>query len=329
MGLRSKQDNLEQSRQQQTSWIEQLTEALEQSKADNKQLQQENSNLTDELAEVYKKIRALNNSDLELKKAQQLKQSAEEQIEISKQLMRDAEQQKQQNKQKEKELQTSRETLEKQQNQLKEKESSLQKTIEDVKKQAQDDAAAALADGWQKLEDSQKAAKKEQDDERQRIEALKKSAQREFESAQNAKKEAQERGYKESLNNYTMVIRLVIIFAGFLGLIELIKHWYIINLYYDWYVNITAAYGIFAAAAVAVAAVGIFAGAYFMPWSECDKYEYYLGLAIRLMLLIWLFAMADNINAVFSSDKGIAAAVAVIILSVVIAVFRWLINKKT
>lgn len=186
--------------------------------------------------------------------------------------------------------------------------------------QAKDDASAELAGGWQKLKDAQEAAEKEQAKAIQQAEDLKAAAQRELESAQKATSEAQEKGYQETMSTYTLAIRLVLVFAVILGLIEVIKNWYIIGMYYYCYTEFRDAYGSFAATAVAVPAVVIFAGAYFAPWSNCDRHEYYFGLSIRLILLVWLFATADAVS--------IKTALITIYLSCfVVGLCRWMLNK--
>lgn len=328
MGLKKMQEDLQKKKEQESNLITDLTEALEQSKTENNQLQQqlqdrdsENSSLKAELTTAYKQIQALSSSDLQLRQAQQLKASAAADLENSRQLLKEQKSLQQLNKQKEKELTSKKEQLEKQKKELKEKESSLQKTIEDAKKQAETDAKAALADGWNKLDKAKKAAEKEQDDERQQAENLKEEVQRELDAAKKATSEAAEKGYQDAMSNYKMVIRFVLIFAAFLGLIEMVKHWYIINLYYDWYIDFNDSYGLFAAAGVATAAVVIFSISYFAVWSACDSQEYYLGLSIRLMLLVWLFAAANAVPAN-------AAAIIIYLSCVVVGIVRWMINHK-
>lgn len=113
MGLKQMQKELQQSRQQESSLIADLTTALEAAKVTNNQLQQENSSLKAELAEAYRKIQSLNNSDLELQKAEQLKASAKELNEMTKQ--------------RQTELQTLKSSLELQKKELDRREQQLQR----------------------------------------------------------------------------------------------------------------------------------------------------------------------------------------------------------
>lgn len=334
MGLRSMQQALQQSRQQESNLTEQLTTALEASKADNSSLQQalqekqqelsnlqtENSNLTNKLADAYKRIEKLANSDLELEKAQQLRQSANEDLESSKQLMREQESLKQQNEQKSKDLQSREQQLKKQQIQLEEQQKNLAATIGACKKQAETDAAAALADGWKELDNSKKAAEKEQEEARQHIEELKEEVQRELAAAQNATAEAAKKGYREVVSNYTLVMRCMIFFCGIFGLSEVIKHRYIFGVYGDGYIWLISHIGFIPAFVVGVAAVGIFAVTYFAPWGDyCDRQEYYLGLSMRLLLLICLYTMADAV-------ADTTAAIVIYMSCIVVGILRWMVS---
>lgn len=327
MGLRSMQQNLQQQKGQESSLIEQLTIALEQSKADNNQLQQqlqeqqqENNNLTDKLVEAYKRIEALANSDLELEKAQQLKASASADLENSKQLLKKQESLLQQNEQKSKDLQNREQLLKKQQLQLKDQEKNLAATIGAYKKQAQNDAKAELADGWKELKNSKEAAEKEREDARQHIKDLKEEAQRELAAAQNATAEAAKKGYREVVSNYTLVMRCIIFFCGIFGLSEVIKHRYIFGVYGDWYIWLISHIGFIPAFVVGVAAVWIFAVTYFAPWGDyCDKQEYYLGLAMRLMILICLYTMADAVT-------DTTAAIVIYMSCIVVGILRWMVS---
>lgn len=320
MGLRSMQQNLQQQKGQESRLIEQLTTALEQSKADNNQLQQqlqeqqqENNNLTDKLAEAYKRIEALANSDLELEKAQQLKASASADLETSKQLMKEQEQ-------KSADLQNREQLLKKQQKQLKDQEKNLAATIGAYKKQAQNDAKAELADGWKELNNSKEAAEKEREDARQHIKDLKEEAQRELAAAQNATAEAAKKGYREVVSNYTLVMRCIIFFCGIFGLSEVIKHRYIFDVYIDWGAYLIIHIGFVPALAVIAAAVGLFAVTYFAPWGDyCNKQEYYLGLSMRLLLLICLYTMADAV-------ADTTAAIVIYMSCIVVGILRWMVS---
>lgn len=328
MGLRQMQQDLQQSKQQESSLIEQLTTALEQTKAENSNLQQqlqekqqELSSLKQELAQAYKKIEALNNSDLELTKAEQLRQSASAELESSRLQLKKQEHLKQQNEQKSKDLQNREQLLLKQQKQLEEQEKNLAKTIGAYKTQAQIDAKAELADGWQMLEDSKKAADKELAAARQQAEGIKEEAQRELAAAQNAKAAAATKGYRDAVSNYAIVIRGVIIYCAIFGLSEVIKHRYIFGLYVDWYTWLISRIGFVPAFAVGVAAVGIFVTTYLAPWGDyCNKQEYYLGLAMRLMLLICLYTMADAV-------ADTTAAIVIYTSCIVVGILRWMICK--
>lgn len=327
MGLRSMQQSLQQQQEQESSLIEQLTTALDQTKAKNSSLQQalqekqqELNSLKQELAQAYKKIEALNNSDLELKKAEQLRQSASADLENSKQLLTKQESLKQKNKQRSADLQTREQLLLKQQLQLKDQEKNLAATIGACRQQAEADAAAALADGWKELEDSKKAADKELAEARQHIKDLKEEAQRELAAAQNATAEAAKNGYREVVSNYTLVMRCIIFFCGIFGLSEVIKHRYIFGVYGDWYIWLISHIGFIPAFVVGVAAVWIFAVTYFAPWGDyCDKQEYYLGLAMRLMILICLYTMADAVT-------DTTAAIVIYMSCIVVGILRWMVS---
>ena len=327
MGLRQMQQDLQQSRQQESSLITDLTTALDQTKAKNSSLQQalqekqqELSSLKQELAQAYKKIEALNNSDLELKKAEQLRQSASADLENSKQLLTKQESLKQKNKQKSADLQTREQLLLKQQLQLKDQEKNLAATIGACRQQAEVDAAAALADGWKELEDSKKAADKELVAARQQAEKLKEAAQRELAEAQNAKAAAATKGYRDAVSNYALVIRAVIIYCAIFGLSEVIKHRYIFGVYGDGYIWLISHIGVIPAFVVGVATVGIFAVTYFAPWGDyCNKQEYYLGLAMRLMVLICLYTMADAV-------ADTTAAIVIYMSCIVVGILRWMVS---
>lgn len=313
MGLRSMQQNLQQQKGQESSLIEQLTTALEQSKA-------ENSNLTSKLAEAYKRIEKLANSDLQLQKAQLLEQSANAQKENAEKLMKEQEQLQKDNEQKSADLQNREQLLKKQQKQLEEQEKNLAVTIGACRQQAEANAAAALADGWKELEDSKKAADKELAAARQQAEKLKEAAQRELAEAQNAKTTAATKGYHEAVSNYALVIRGVMIYCAIFGLSEVIKHRYIFGVYGDWYIWLISHIGFIPAFVVGVAAVWIFAVTYFAPWGDyCDKQEYYLGLAMRLMILICLYTMADAVT-------DTTAAIVIYMSCIVVGILRWMVS---
>lgn len=328
MGLRQMQQDLQQSRQQESSLITELTTTLEASKAENSSLQQalqekqqELSSLKQELAQAYKKIEALNNSDLELTKAEQLRQSASADLESSKQLLKKQESLKQQNEQKSADLQNREQLLKKQQKQLEEQEKNLAATIGACRQQAEADAAAALADGWKELEDSKKAADKELAAAHQYIKDLKEEAQRELAAAQTATEKAAAKGYRNAVSNYALVIRFMIFFCGIFGLSEVIKHRYILGVYADWYTWLISRIGFVPAFAVGVGTVGIFVTTYLVPWGDyCDKQEYYLGLAMRLMVLIWLYTMADAV-------ADTTAAVIIYMSCVVVGILRWMVSR--
>lgn len=328
MGLRQMQQDLQQQKGQESNLIEQLTTTLEASKAENSSLQQalqekqqELSSLKQELAQAYKKIEALNNSDLELTKAEQLRQNASADLETSKQLMREQEISKQQNEQKSADLQNREQLLKKQQKQLEEQEKNLVATIGVCKKQARDDAKAELADGWKELEAAKKEADKELAAARQHIKDLKEEAQRELAAAQNATAEAAKKGYREVVSNYALVMRCIIFFCGFFGLSEVIKHRYIFGVYADWYTWLISRIGFVPAFVVGVAAVGIFVTTYLAPWGDyCDKQEYYLGLAMRLMILICLYTMADTV-------ADTTAASIIYLSCIIVGIVRWMIRN--
>ena len=321
MGLRQMQQDLQQNRQQESSLITDLTTALDQTKAKNSSLQQalqekqqELSSLKQELAQAYKKIEALNNSDLELKKAEQLRQSASADLENSKQLLTKQESLKQKNKQRSADLQTREQLL------LKDQEKNLAATIGAYKKQAQNDAKAELADGWKELNNSKEAAEKEREDARQHIKDLKEEAQRELAAAQNATAEAAKKGYREVVSNYTLVMRCIIFFCGIFGLSEVIKHRYIFDVYIDWGAYLIIHIGFVPALAVIAAAVGLFAVTYFAPWGDyCNKQEYYLGLSMRLLLLICLYTMADAV-------ADTTAAIVIYMSCIVVGILRWMVS---
>ena len=298
MGLKSMQQDLQQSRQQESSLITDLTTALEQTKA-------ENSNLTNKLAEAYKRIEKLANSDLQLQKAQLLEQSANAQKE---------------NAEKSADLQNREQLLKKQQKQLKDQEKNLAAMFGAYRTQAQIDAKAELADGWKELEDSKKEADKELAATRQHIKDLKEEAQRELAAAQNATAEAAKKGYREVVSNYALVVRCMIFFCGIFGLSEVIKHRYIFGVYGDWYIWLISHIGFIPAFVVGVAAVWIFAVTYFAPWGDyCDKQEYYLGLAMRLMILICLYTMADAVT-------DTTAAIVIYMSCIVVGILRWMLS---
>lgn len=326
MGLRSMQQNLQKQNEQESSLITDLTEAnsilqqqLQEKQQEISNLQQENNNLTDKLAEAYKRIEKLANSDLELAKAQQLRQSAEENLEKSRSLMSNAKNLQQQNEQQSRHLQSREQKLKEQQTQLREKESSLQSLIEDAKKQAEADAAAALADGWKELEKAKDKANKEADDNRQQAEDLKAEAQKELESTKKITAEAQEKGYHDTVSTYRLAIYAMMLFCVVLGLVEIYKHWYIFEVYYNWCIEFNAAYGNVAAAGVAVSILGAFAGAYFLPIQDDDGQ--YLGLTIRLILLVLLFALADTIKADNAAKILLASCL-------VVGLIRWRMPKQ-
>lgn len=327
MNLNKIVEEKEQSKQQDSSLMEELTTALDQTKAKNSSLQQalqekqqELSSLKQELAQAYKKIEALNNSDLELKKAEQLRQSASADLENSKQLLTKQESLKQKNKQRSADLQTREQLLLKQQLQLKDQEKNLAATIGACRQQAEADAAAALADGWKELEDSKKAADKELAEARQQAEKLKEAAQRELAEAQNAKAAAATKGYRDAVSNYALVIRGVIIYCAIFGLSEVIKHRYIFGVYGDGYIWLINHIGFIPAFVVGVAAVGIFAVTYFAPWGDyCNKQEYYLGLSMRLLLLICLYTMADAV-------ADTTAAIVIYMSCIVVGILRWMVS---
>ena len=327
MGLRSMQQNLQQQKGQESSLIEQLTTALEQSKADNNQLQQqlqeqqqENNNLTDKLVEAYKRIEALANSDLQLQKAQLLEQSANAQKENTEKLMKEQEQLQKDNEQKSADLQNREQLLKKQQKQLEEQQKNLAATIGACRQQAEADAAAALADGWKELEDSKKAVDKELAAAHQYIKDLKEEAQRELAAAQNATEKAAAKGYHNAVSNYAIVIRFMIFFCGIFALSEVIKHRYIMGVYADWYTWLISRIGFVPAFAVGMGTVGIFVTTYLAPWGDyCNKQEYYLGLAMRLMVLIWLYTMADAV-------ADTTAAVVIYMSCIVVGILRWMVS---
>jgi len=327
MNLNKIVEEKEQSKQQDSSLMEELTTALDQTKAKNSSLQQalqekqqELSSLKQELAQAYKKIEALNNSDLELKKAEQLRQSASADLENSKQLLTKQESLKQKNKQKSADLQTREQQLLKQLLLLKDQEKNLAATIGACRQQAEADAAAALADGWKELEDSKKATDKELAAARQQAEKLKEAAQRELAEAQNAKAAAATKGYHDAVSNYALVIRAVIIYCAIFGLSEVIKHRYIFGVYGDGYIWLISHIGFIPAFVVGVAAVGIFAVTYFAPWGDyCNKQEYYLGLAMRLMVLICLYTMADAV-------ADTTAAIVIYMSCIVVGILRWMVS---
>jgi hypothetical protein len=175
-------------------------------------------------------------------------------------------------------------------------------TIGACRQQAEANAAAALADGWKELEDSKKAADKE------------------LAEAQNAKTTAATKGYHEAVSNYALVIRGVIIYCAIFGLSEVIKHRYIFGVYGDWYIWLISHIGFIPAFVVGVAAVWIFAVTYFAPWGDyCDKQEYYLGLAMRLMILICLYTMADAVT-------DTTAAIVIYMSCIVVGILRWMVS---
>lgn len=177
-----------------------------------------------------------------------------------------------------------------------------------------------LADGWKELDNSKKAAEKEQEEARQHIEDLKEEAQKELAAAQNATAEAAQNGYREVVSNYALVMRFVIFYCAILGLLEIIKHRYIFDVYSDWSAYLIIHIGFVPALAVIAAAVGLFVATYFAPWGDCDKQEYYLGLAMRLMILICLYTMADAV-------ADTTAAIIIYLSSIVIGIVRWMIRK--
>ena len=313
MNLNKIVEEKEQSKQQDSSLITELTTALEQTKA-------ENSNLTNKLTEAYKRIEKLANSDLQLQKAQLLEQSANAQKENAEKLMKEQEQLQKDNEQKSADLQNREQLLKKQQKQLEEQEKNLAVTIGACRQQAEANAAAALADGWKELEASKKAADKELAAARQQAEKLKEAAQRELAEAQNAKTTAATKGYHEAVSNYALVIRGVIIYCAIFGLSEVIKHRYIFGVYGDWYIWLISHIGFIPAFVVGVAAVWIFAVTYFAPWGDyCDKQEYYLGLAMRLMILICLYTMADAVT-------DTTAAIVIYMSCIVVGILRWMVS---
>jgi hypothetical protein len=188
------------------------------------------------------------------------------------------------------------------------------------KTQAQIDAKAELADGWKELEDSKKEADKELAAARQHIKDLKEEAQRELAAAQNATAEAAKKGYREVVSNYALVVRCMIFFCGIFGLSEVIKHRYIFGVYADWYAWLISHIGFIPAFTVGVAAVGFFAVTYFSPWGDyCNKQEYYLGLSMRLLLLICLYTMADAV-------ADTTAAIVIYMSCIVVGILRWMVS---
>lgn len=187
--------------------------------------------------------------------------------------------------------------------------------------QARDDAKAELTDGWKELEAAKKEADKELAAAHQHIEDLKKEAQKELNEAQNAKAAAATKGYHDAVSNYALVIRGVIIYCVIFGLSEVIKHRYIFGLYVDWYTWLISRIGFVPAFAVGVGVVGIFAVTYFAPWGDyCDKQEYYLGLSMRLMLLICLYTIADDF-------ADTTAAIIIYLSCIIVGIVRWMICK--
>lgn len=204
--------------------------------------------------------------------------------------------------------------------QLKEQEKNLAATIGAYKKQAETDAATALADGWKELDNSKKEADKELAAARQHIEDLKEEVQMELATAQNATTEAAKKGYREVVSNYALVVRCMIFFCSIFGLSEVIKHRYIFDVYIDWGAYLIIHIGFVPALAVIAAAVGLFVVAYFAQWSDCDKQEYYLGLAMRLTLLILLYTMADAV-------ADTTAAIIIYLSCIVVGIVRWMIRN--
>lgn len=209
--------------------------------------------------------------------------------------------------------------LKKQQKQLEEQEKNLAATIGAYKTQAQIDAKAELADGWKELENSKKEAEKEREEARQHIKDLKEEAQRELAAAQNATAEAAKKGYREVVSNYALVVRCMIFFCSIFGLSEVIKHRYIFGVYADWYAWLISHIGFIPAFAVGVVIVGIFAVTYFAQWNDCDKQEYYFGLAMRLLLLICLYTMADAV-------ADTTAAIVIYMSCIVVGILRWMVS---
>lgn len=169
------------------------------------------------------------------------------------------------------------------------------------------------------------AAKKEADKElaaaRQQVEDIKEEVQRELAAAQNATAEAAKKGYHDAASTYTLVIRFVIFYCVIFGLTEVIKHRYIFDVYIDLCTFLIIHIGFVPALTVTAAAVGIFVVVYFAPWGDCDdKEEYYLGLSIRLMLLIWLYTMADAV-------ADTTAAIIIYLSCIIVGIVRWKFHK--
>ena len=163
MNLNKIVEEKEQSKQQDSSLMEELTQELARTK-------QENQDLKSKLKEAYVRIENLNSSDLQLQKAQQLEQSAIAQKENAKKLMREQEQMQKDNAQKEKQLKDLQE-------QLLQREAKLKKNIEDANIKAKSEATAALSARKSELDKREAAIqvreeKLEKDMEQCRIDAL-------------------------------------------------------------------------------------------------------------------------------------------------------------
>lgn len=225
------------------------------------------ANLETELAEAYRKIETLSNSDKELQAAQrheanaiQSEQNAQNKLDNASLKLKEAKQQEEQNRQKEKQLQE-------QAKKLAEREKQLETTITAAKEQAAKDARAELdAERGQLIK------------EQQALDAAQKDADR-----------AKQKACDDTIRNNEALIRVLTIFCGVVGIIEVIKHTAVINIYMGWYIWL-------AAKTSSMAAVGIIGLVWVVPLLGYFCPSNPLWMAYRLIAIIGMLMLADFVQ---------------------------------
>lgn len=239
--------------------IEALLQLLEQQSQTIEQQSNKTTSLEAELAEAYKQIMTLSNSDKELQAAQQLKRNADAELESSKRKLNAAELRLN-------EARQQKETLQKLEEKLSEREKQLAATITAAKEQAAKNARAKLdAERRQLVKDKKALATAQQD-------------------AEKAKQQA----YDDAYNDYILLIKVLTIFCFAAGAITTIKHIAVISVYWDWCMWLAARYGVIAGAAIVVAGAAVPVWGYTAP-------SHPLWMAYRLIAVIGLLMLADYV----------------------------------
>lgn len=271
---------------------EQLLQLLEQQNQTIQEQTQKIAELEGKLAEAYRKLETLSNSDLELQAAQrheanamQREQDAQNKLDNASLKLNEAQQQESSNKQKEKQLQE-------QAKKLTEREKQLQTTITAYKEQAAKDARAELDAERGQLIKEQKA----------------------LDAAQKDAASAKQKAYEDTINNNEWLIRVLTIFCGVVGIVELIKHKAIILAYKTCFLWLAAKTG------NNIAAFGIMGLALIAPLLGYLYPSNPLWMAYRLIAVIGMLMLADFI-------EPSTAAIIVYIVGWLIAGGRWWISK--